>query len=90
MRKLKLDTETLRVETFPASEPLEAQRGTVRARNYTDCCGTGAGSCLQGETEGSCMHTGYPCHETHYNWYTCGVSCWYACLQTGCMPTCNS
>jgi hypothetical protein len=76
MRKLRLDTATLRVETFPASEDVEEQRGTVHARGETD--------------EGSCPHTGYPCWETHYNWYTCGVSCQYQCFLTGCMPTCIS
>ena len=74
MRKLKLDTENLRVDTFKTAPDTEPARGTVHARGETD--------------ETSCPHTGFPCYETHYNWYTCGVSCQFACLMTGCMPTC--
>jgi hypothetical protein len=76
MRKIKLDPETLDVETFQVDEALEAARGTVHARGETD--------------ETSCPHTGWPCYETHYNWYTCGVSCQFQCILTGCMPTCIS
>ena len=61
--------------SFQAETDADEARGTVRARAGTDA--------------GSCPHTGFPCWETHYNWYTCGVSCIFECDLTGCMPTCT-
>jgi hypothetical protein len=74
MRKLKLDMDALRVETFRPDTDRDGARGTVHARGETDAA--------------SCPHTGFPCYETHYNWYTCGVSCLDECHLTGCMPSC--
>jgi hypothetical protein len=78
MRKLRLEPEALRVESFAPRDELGGAKGTVHARSYptehvypTACCGPSE-----------------LCQETDYDWYTCGVSCLYMCLPTGDNPNC--
>ena len=81
MRKLKLDPDALRVESFAADEDERAARGTVQARSwyvtvdpYQNACGSDNGS--------------MNCQETDFDWYTCGNSCINFCRLTGNDATC--
>lgn len=78
MRKLKLDPETLHVESFASGDAGEASRGTVRGRSYVTfepnaACGSDASQ--------NCQPTDF-----HYN--TCGNSCINMCLWTDPAQTC--
>jgi hypothetical protein len=81
MRKLKLDPDTLHVQSFAADAGAEAAKGTVHARSwyvtvdpYQNACGSDGGS--------------VNCQDTDYKVYTCGNSCINYCHLTGDDPTC--
>lgn len=79
MRKLRLNVETLEVESFAPREDAEGAKGTVQAQSFVTEV-PGAGACSDPASQ--------YCQETDYHWQTCGVSCWYACLPTGNDPSC--
>jgi len=78
MKKLKLDPEALRVESFSADRDAGAARGTVDAHSYIS---HEIGAC----SEPASIH----CQPTDFHWNTCGVSCWYMCFPTGPETTCE-
>ncbi|HEX6746002.1 MAG TPA: hypothetical protein VF092_01720 [Longimicrobium sp.] len=78
MRKLKLDPDTLRVDSFAAQKQDNAPKGTVRAQSYVTF------DPWQACSEPASQY----CMETDYHWYTCGNSCINACFLTGNDPTC--
>lgn len=67
MKKLRLDPDTLRVDSFSPAHPQEGE-GTVVARQIT------AGGCFSG-TLPSCRPT---CYDTCGN-VTCAYTCPYTC-----------
>lgn len=85
MKKIELDVGALRVESF-------------------ETAGGGAGENGAGEREGApggvfglhpsedtnCPFSHYPCDETDWDWYTCGVSCQAACFPSDYPPDCAS
>jgi len=77
MRKLKLDTESLRVESF-AAEGDAGTRGTVDANSF-----------FTFEPGNACSEPASQyCVETDYHWNTCGNSCVNMCFPTGQDPSC--
>jgi hypothetical protein len=77
MKKLKLDPETLRVDSFRADTAGVLERGTVAARSFvTD----GVKVCSEPASQ--------YCVETDYHWNTCGNSCVNMCFPTGNDPSC--
>jgi hypothetical protein len=78
MRKLRLDPNALRVQSFAPRDEAAGPRGTVDAHSFvselviTGCC------------EGPSRY----CQETDYHWRTCGSSCVEMCLPTGNDPSC--
>jgi hypothetical protein len=88
MRKVKLQLESLAVESFDTSPP-EPEEGTVAAHQVWLTAGTCAVSC-----GGSCFQTGCSCYNTCIQtcpdtcWASCGGTCWeYTCADT-CLRTC--
>jgi hypothetical protein len=93
MKKLRLDAESLRVETFEAVEMETGRRGTVRARGFTEEPGcTEADSCLV--SCNTCYTSPYTCDGAHTCWDpTCnyatncpdtyGVTCPWECRTQG-------
>jgi hypothetical protein len=77
MRKLKLDPEALRVESFAVRGEAITLGGTVRAHGYTDDPNLG---CSDPASE--------RCQETDWYWFSCGDSCVNMCLPTGNDPRC--
>ncbi|HSU14937.1 hypothetical protein [Longimicrobium sp.] len=77
MRKLKLDPETLRVESFTARDDARGAKGTVQAQSFLPTADPFATSCQDA--------TAY-CQETDFHWNTCGNSCVNMCFNTG--PSC--
>jgi hypothetical protein len=78
MRKLKLDPETLRVESFAPSAGEADRRGTVRGLSYVtfepqNACGSDAS---------------VNCQPTDVHLDTCGNSCINMCLWTDPAQTC--
>jgi len=76
MRKLKLEVDDLRIDSFVVDEAEEA-RGTVAGQNepaYTASC------------DGSCVNTCNSCVNTCLN--TCQASCWNTCGT--CNATCDA
>lgn len=77
MTKLKLDPETLAVESFAAQEPADDATGTVRGHSFVTVdyrlCG--------GDQSAECI-------ETDFHWYTCGNSCINMCFHTGVQAGC--
>ncbi len=80
MPKLKLDPETLRVESFMARDEPSTARGTVRAQSFIPTGDPFAATCNGGASQ-NCMDTDY-----HVN--TCGESCVNMCFHTGVQQTC--
>jgi hypothetical protein len=81
MRKLTLDPDKLRVESFAADEGDAAPRGTVEARSFVTIHSPNA----------PCGSEATPnCQPTDYHVYSCGVSCIEMCFLTGGMPTCDA
>jgi hypothetical protein len=78
MKKLTLDPESLRVESFAADDDAWAVRGTVEAHSFITL---DVGPC----SEPASQH----CQPTDFHWNTCGVSCWYACFPTGPETNCD-
>lgn len=79
MRKLHLDPETLRVESFTPRDEPQAAKGTVQAHSYvTD--NPYVSACSEPASQ--------YCMETDYHWYTCGNSCVNMCFPTGNDPSC--
>jgi hypothetical protein len=75
MRKLKLDVDTIRVESF-ALAPRDGREGTVRGMVYNDA-GTWWWSCPE-PTETTCIGPTYCCPETwRESCQTCPYSCPY-------------
>lgn len=79
MHKLKLDPETLCVESFAPGEDAAFARGTVDAHSYVTF-GAPNGAC----SEPASQH----CQETDFHWNTCGDSCVNMCFATGVAQTC--
>lgn len=90
MKKLKLDHETLRVETFEPAEPTEG-RGTVFGQTGQDTChNTGCNSGLSSTCNsdvytdcpglGDCPYytAGWTCNRTECTAYAC-TGCWEVC-----------
>jgi hypothetical protein len=65
MRKLKLDPDTLRVESFTARDAAPDAKGTVRAQSFIPTGDPFAATCQDASAN---------CQETDYHWNTCGVS----------------
>ena len=79
MRKLRLEIETLRVESFAPRDEQAGPQGTVRAHSYvTDNPYVSACSAPASQY----------CMETDFHWYTCGNSCVNMCFPTGNDPSC--
>jgi hypothetical protein len=77
MRKLKLDAESLRVESF-AAQGEAGTRGTVAANSF-----------FTFEPGNACSEpASQNCMETDQHLYTCGNSCINMCFPTGNDPTC--
>jgi len=76
MKKLRLEVDDLRIDSFAVDEA-EAARGTVAGHNepaYTASC------------DGSCVNTCNSCVNTCLN--TCPASCWNTCNT--CNATCGA
>ena len=79
MKKLRLQVETLRVESFSPREEADGAKGTVRANSfvtvdpYVNPCSEPASQY---------------CMETDFHWNTCGNSCVNMCFPTGTQPGC--
>ena len=76
MKKLALELDDLRIESFATLE-VEEVRGTVAGQNepaYTESC------------DGSCVNTCVSCVNTCLN--TCPNSCWQTCNT--CYATCDA
>jgi hypothetical protein len=80
MPKLKLDPETLRVESFVARGEPSTARGTVRAQSFIPTGDPFAATCNGGAS--------LNCEATDYHVYTCGESCVNMCFHTGANQTC--
>lgn len=76
MKKLRLDPDSLRVESF-AAERGTRSRGTVAANSFV----TFNGQVCSGEATPNCVST-----DVHL--YTCGNSCINMCFPTGDDPSC--
>jgi hypothetical protein len=81
MPKLKLDPETLRVESFVARGEPSSARGTVRAQSFIPTGDPFAATCNGGASQN--------CQATDYHVYTCGESCVNMCFHTGVNQTCT-
>jgi hypothetical protein len=79
MRKLRLDPEALRVESFAPSGETTAEEGTVRAHSYVTV-DPYVNACSEPASQ--------YCMETDFHWYTCGNSCVNMCFPTGNDPSC--
>jgi hypothetical protein len=79
MRKLKLDPETLHVESFAPRDGQAAARGTVQAQSYVTFFGD-MSACSEPASQ--------YCQETDFHWNTCGNSCVNMCFPTGNDPAC--
>ena len=86
MRRLKLDLDDLRVESFETTPEIGDTKGTVLGYGATDwgntCaaseCGTCVGTCFGGSCVGTCAGTcGNTCGSTCAG--TCGNSCGGGC-----------
>jgi hypothetical protein len=74
MRKLKLDPEALRVESFAPREDEAGAKGSVHANSYvTD--NPYVSACSEPASQ--------YCMETDFHWNTCGNSCINMCFPTG-------
>jgi hypothetical protein len=78
MRKIRLDPETLRVETFAPREDETEAIGTVHANSYVTIPDVSA--CSEPASQ--------YCVETDFHWNTCGNSCVNMCFPTGEDPSC--
>ena len=77
MRKLKLDAESLRVESFTANGVTD-DRGTVNANSFVTF-----------EPGNACSEPASQyCMETDYHWNTCGNSCIEMCFASN-DPSCR-
>ena len=81
MRKLKLDPEALKVQSF-AVDPARSERGTVHGHVSPGCTPAGACetlftcySCEGGSCEGPSCHLDFTCTD-------CGGTCAETCLDT--------
>ncbi len=74
MKKIRLDADALRVESFRTAKEDVAARGTVRGHTGVDC-GSAWSMCVTGCGEYTCLNYG---------------SCdpYMECLHTGTLPTC--
>lgn len=89
MRKLRLDMDALKVDSFETEKGDAAKRGTVHGR-----VDDGDGSALVGSCQQTCQ---FGCPGALQGTYGCGggtaggASCAYSCqAQTQCQNTCNS
>jgi hypothetical protein len=80
MRKLKLELDTLEVETFDTRETEAHGAGTVRAHSWYVTVDTYVNACSEPASQ--------YCMETDYHWDTCGNSCINMCFPTGNDPSC--
>ena len=89
MKKLKLDLNELKVDSFEISSSLNTHKGTIKGNGpslaVTEPCD---------RTDISCQNTcdGDTCNGTCYN--TCNVTCpdtcgFNSCQPTGCEPSCQ-
>lgn len=78
MRKLKLNAESLRVESFAADGEADA-RGTVAANSFFTVDPVNA-ACSEPASQ--------YCMETDYHWNTCGSSCIEMCFASN-DPSCR-
>jgi hypothetical protein len=81
MPKLKLNPESLSVESFVARSEPSTARGTVRAQSFIPTADPYAATCNGGASQN--------CQETDYHVYTCGESCVNMCFHTGVNQTCG-
>ena len=79
MKKLKLDVDTLRVESFAADEAAAALRGTVEGQSFVSDM----------VPSGCCEPASQYCQETDFHWRTCGNSCVNMCFPTEWEPSCQ-
>lgn len=72
MKKLKLDTEALRVETFASDAAARPRRGTIAAHSWVS------------DVVNACSEPASQfCLSTDYHMETCGSSCIEECFGTG-------
>jgi hypothetical protein len=71
MKKLKLDPEALRVDSFSAADAEKAQRGTVAGRSFVT---NGVTVCSGGATPN--------CQNTDVHLASCGNSCVNMCFPS--------
>ncbi|HEU0013399.1 MAG TPA: hypothetical protein VFQ45_06930 [Longimicrobium sp.] len=93
MKKLTLDLDDLRIESFRTTEQEAEERGTVHAHDQCgcSCCCTGYTQPCQATCDTSPSHPGYPscgntcdysaCYGTCYD--SCGGSCGWSCGYCG-------
>jgi hypothetical protein len=83
MKKLRLDGEDLRVETFSTMPLLRPSEGTVYGKDSFDTClGLGCAS-HRGESCG-CNITSMTCSNIHHTCqYTCNCGLTYTCATAG-------
>ena len=75
MKKIRLDVDALRVESFPTAKQDGAARGTVRGHTGVDC-GTEWMTCVTERGEYTCLNYG-----------SCDPA--FMCLNTGNLPSCD-
>lgn len=78
MKKLRLDPDQLRVESYTPAESQAALRGTVEAQSYVSDM----------VPSGCCGEKSVYCVETDFAWNTCGASCQFHCYPSANEPTC--
>ncbi|HEX2201786.1 MAG TPA: hypothetical protein VHG91_00735 [Longimicrobium sp.] len=82
MRKIKLQLDALRVETFDTGAEPEL-RGTVRGRHHTFEVG-----CGEPVDDGTIVYCPVPTAQATCGW-TCGSTCTCGCTQTRSAWTCD-
>ena len=74
MRKLKLAIDNLKVESFDTSEIRAERRGTVLAASGIEPAPFSEAPCIDSDFTGPC----------------CDITLVLSCVQTSCIPECNS
>jgi len=80
MKKIRLDPEALRVESFAPRSEHGGAKGTVRAHSYYVTFDPYVQACSEPASQN--------CMETDFHLNTCGNSCVNMCFATGNDPGC--
>jgi hypothetical protein len=79
MKKLTLELDSLRVDSFEPSPAQQRSRGTVQAREYTQLCNEDADYISKVSCPGTCAMS--QCYGN-----SCGGLCTYTCESWVCDP----